>query len=120
MQCLVRKRSAKVEYRKRKKEKDNVDALQAKIKAYEVRRRLFLWRGKGGGIEWGLFYCVFVSLIPGNAIPLFRYTFLSFPVFPLRFVSSLVYFPLFCLRFLSFSSLFLSVFFEMFLVFLSF
>lgn len=36
VQCLARKRSAKAELRKRKKEKDNVDALQAKIKAYEV------------------------------------------------------------------------------------
>lgn len=37
VQCLARKRSAKSELRKRKKEKDNVDALQAKIKAFEVR-----------------------------------------------------------------------------------
>lgn len=37
VQCLVRKRSAKGEFKRRKKEKGDVDALQAKIKAYEVR-----------------------------------------------------------------------------------
>ncbi|CAM9373494.1 unnamed protein product [Pylaiella littoralis] len=35
VQCLARKRSARAEMRTRKKEKENVDALQAKIKAYE-------------------------------------------------------------------------------------
>lgn len=34
----MRKKSAKAERRRRKKEKDNVDALQAKIRAYEVTR----------------------------------------------------------------------------------
>lgn len=37
VQCLVRKKIAKKEYRRRKKEKEDVDALQAKIKAFEVR-----------------------------------------------------------------------------------
>lgn len=36
VQCLVRKRAARVEFKRRKKERDDVEALQAKIRAFEV------------------------------------------------------------------------------------
>ena len=37
VQCLARKRSAWAEFRRRKKERDDVEALQAKIRAFEVK-----------------------------------------------------------------------------------